>query len=184
VPRLRKLAVEDWEEVQTAELDRAVEGLAHLDLVGFAADGTLVGVGQNMAQNQSAAVHWFDPVTLELVHSIENALAGSPKSNRVHPDGTLLAAGGSDGTVRVWELAERRLVHEFSVGDSEVQGVAFVGERHLAVATNRDGIDVYTLDPDELAELVRGSLTRDLTPTECDRYGLEDACVTLAVAGR
>jgi hypothetical protein len=39
--------------------------------------------------------------------------------------------------------------------------------------------DVYTLDVDELQEIVAGSLTRGFTTTECERYGFGAECPTL-----
>jgi WD40 repeat protein len=184
VNQLRKVAVDGWHDVLAVALDPSVEGFHRLDLAGHVPDGVVLGVGQNRSHANSAAVHWFDAETLEPIHSIENAHDGSPKSYALDPDGTLLATGSSDGYVKVWDVAERRLAHEFPVGDTEVQGVAFVGEHHLAVATNRDGIDVYTLDPEELAELTRASLSRGFTQTECDRYGLEEECATLVASSR
>jgi hypothetical protein len=38
---------------------------------------------------------------------------------------------------------------------------------------------VYTLDVDELQEIVAGSLTRGFTTTECERYGFGVECPTL-----
>jgi WD40 repeat protein len=94
---------------------------------------------------------------------------GTPKSWAMSPDGTRLATGASDGAVKVWDVTHRLLVHELYVGDTQVQGLAFVGDDHLAVAPEAGGVQVYTLDPDELVATARGSLVRGFTPTECAR---------------
>jgi WD40 repeat protein len=178
-PALQVLDTTDFAEVAWTELADDVPGLHHLDLAGWTDDGaTLVGVGQSMQQANATAVHWIDATSLEPVHSIEDAHDGSPKSYGLSPDTTLLATGSSDGWVRVWDLQARELVHEFSLGATQVQGVAFVDDLHLAVATEEGGIAVYTVDVDELLELVRSSLTRGFTLNECERYGFGDTCLT------
>ena len=50
-------------------------------------------------------------------------------------------------------------------------------ERHLLV-TPTDGPDVYvmTVDVDELLEIARSRVTRDLTDEECQTYLHVDAC--------
>jgi WD40 repeat protein len=121
-------------------------------------------------------LHWIDPETLELDHTILGVHDGGPKSTAMSPDDTLVAVGSSDGFVRVWNVMDRQLVHEIYVGATQVQGLTFVDDHHLAVATEFGGLLVYTLDPEELLEIVRGSLTRGFTPTECARYGLEPEC--------
>jgi hypothetical protein len=80
----------------------------------------------------------------------------------------------------VWDVTERGLVHEIYVGDTQVQGLAFVDDRHLAVAPEEGGVRVYTLDADELLEIVRASLTRGFTTTECARFDFGADCPTLA----
>ena len=59
----------------------------------------------------------------------------------------------------------------------EVTNVEFVGERHLLV-TERDGPAAYvmTADVDELLEIARSRVTRELTDEECQTYLHVDAC--------
>ncbi len=64
-------------------------------------------------------------------------------------------------------------------GGREVQGVAFIDDRHLAVTPQGGDLLVMTVDPAELADTVRASLTRTFTATECTTYGI-DPCPTLA----
>ena len=59
--------------------------------------------------------------------------------------------------------------------------MAFVGDRHLAVTPQGGNLLLVTIDPDELLDLVSGSLTRGFNGTECARSGFEaDGSPTLA----
>lgn len=79
---------------------------------------------------------------------------------------------------------ERRPVQEIFVAPTQMQGVASLNGSHLAVAPQTGGVQVFTIDPVELAEVVAGSLTRGFTPVECDRYGFGTDCPTLGGGGR
>jgi WD40 repeat protein/DNA-binding SARP family transcriptional activator len=179
-PMLVALSTDDWEEVRVSSLDPTVDGLGALDLADISADGSvLLASGQPRGEESTGSVHWFDATTLELVHSVERAHEGSTKAIALSPDRRLLATGASDGSVKVWDTSTRRQVHEVSMGDTQVQGLAFVRDRHLAVATERSGLEVVTVDDAELVDLVRRSLQRGFTAAECTRYGFDDACPTL-----
>jgi DNA-binding SARP family transcriptional activator/WD40 repeat protein len=179
-PMLVAFSTDDWEEVLVSTLDPSVDGLGALDLADVSADGSvLLASGQPQGEEATGSVHWFDATTLELVHSVERAHEGSIKALALSPDRRLLATGASDGSVKVWDVDERRQVHEVSMGDTQVQGLAFVADRHLAIGTERSGIEVVTVDEAELLDLVRRSLQRGFTRTECTRYGFGDSCPTL-----
>jgi hypothetical protein len=79
----------------------------------------------------------------------------------------------------VWDVVEHRQVDEIYVGDLEIQGVLFIDEARLAVLPQDGHFQVHTLDRAELVDLVRGSLTRGFTESECQRYGFGGACPTL-----
>ncbi len=70
-------------------------------------------------------------------------------------------------------------MQEIFVAPTQMQGVAFLNDTHLAVAPQTGGVMVYTLDPAELANVVAASLTRGFTRAECDRYGFGTDCPTL-----
>jgi hypothetical protein len=90
-----------------------------------------------------------------------------------------LAIGTSEGFVHVWDIIERRPVQEIFVAPTQMQGVAFLTNTHLAVAPQPGGVQVLTIDPVELADVVSGSLTRGFTKAECERYGFGTNCPTL-----
>ncbi len=126
-----------------------------------------------------SSLHWLDASTLEEQFSLSDVHDASIRSLAMSADRRVLATGSGDGTVRVWDAATGDLVHEIPVGDRLVQGVAFVDDDHLAVAPQGGGLLVFTIDIAELLEIVRGSLTRGLTPSECQTYNFGDDCPTL-----
>jgi WD40 repeat protein len=156
-----------------------VGGHEALDLIGMARDGSWQAVGEG---SRGADLYWFGADTLELVDTIVGAHDGGPKSADLSLRRDRVAVGSSNGMVRVWDVASHQMVHEFAVGNTQV--LAFVDRDHLAVGTERGGLSVYTRNPDELADVVRPSLTRGFSEAECARYELADACVTLAASGR
>ena len=97
----------------------------------------------------------------------------------ISPDLSLVATGGADGSVRVWDAVTGVLVHEIPFGGARIGGVAFVDDRHLAVAFDDGSVRLVTIDGVELLDIVRRSLERGFTESECDRFDLGDDCPTL-----
>ena len=69
---------------------------------------------------------------------------------------------------------------QFSIGDAQVNGLAFVTGTQLAVTPEDGGLLVYTIDNQELLSIMRASLIRGLTEAECERFNFGDTCPTLA----
>jgi hypothetical protein len=154
--------------------------LDNMALAGITPDGRwLLGVGGALFHGGVGQLHWIDRETLQIDHTLSRIHEGTPKSWIMNPDGTHLATGASDGSIKVWDVTARTLVHEIDLGDTQVQGLAFVDGDHLAVSPEAGGIQVHTLlATEELVRLVRSSLTRGFTATECARYDL-DPCPAL-----
>jgi DNA-binding CsgD family transcriptional regulator/WD40 repeat protein len=174
-------STDTWEIIREARLPRDVEGGDRPGLVAYLPDGSaIVGVGGHVAAPQATSLYWLDPETLELTGArYRNGIhEGSIKSVDMSLDGSLVATGSSDGLARVWDARTGALVHEILVGDTQVQGVAFVTDDHLAVTPAEGNLLVYTIEPGELLANVRESLTRSFTDVECSRYEI-DPCPTL-----
>jgi WD40 repeat protein len=170
------LSTDDWSRLERLELPAEVEGAGRIGFAGFLADGTLSAVS-NMAGNGGGWLIRLDAKTFGLLDS-DRAHEGAPKATATSPDGSLVATGASDGVVRVWDGPTGRLVHELAV-EGQAQGVAFLGDDHLAVTPHGGGLLVFTLDRAELVDIVAGSLTRGFTEAECERFGFGDACPSL-----
>jgi WD40 repeat protein len=176
--RLALLSTDTLATVRTGQLDPDVFGVRQLRLIGYGPDGgTILAVGDDKGFG-GAATFAIDAETLQIRRTLADAHLGSPKGYALSPDRSLFATGASDGTLKVWDAASGDLQQQFSIGQRQVQGVAFIDDHTLAVAPREGGLLIFTIDPAELAGALRRSLTRGFTPTECATYGI-DPCPTL-----
>jgi hypothetical protein len=173
--RHRVISTSTWQVTTTGD-----NGGTALGLVGFSSDGSKVLVAAQLMAHTGGSLHWFDVAAQHLALSRSDIHEGSLRSVALSPDGALVATAASDGLVRVWDGATLELVHEVPLGDTQIQGVAFLDDRHLAVTPHDGNLLLVTIEPDELLDIVRRSLTRGFTATECARFGFGDDCPTLA----
>ena len=158
--------VATWKEV----VRQPLEGAWLRNLV-FAPDGrNLVG-----ASDAEANVVVVDTETWEQ-SAVLSGHRGTAKDLDVSPDSRLIASSDSTGLVRIWDLSTGEALQGIPLQE-EVTNVEFVDERHLLV-TPRNWTDalVMTVDVDELLEIARSRVTRDLTDEECQTYLHVDAC--------
>ena len=87
----------------------------------------------------------------------------------ISADGSKIFSRSHDEPLKVWDLETGEKLGEF--GATDRMGAAFHPTKPwLYVALPDDQIGVYTLDTDELMEIARSRLTRDLTDEECQAY--------------
>jgi WD40 repeat protein len=124
-------------------------------------------------------LHWLDPDSLDDVRpSLTQIHDGLFLSFAMSPDRSRAASGSADGFVRIWDVATGRLDHQLSFAGMAVEGVAFVDDRRLGVVLSDGDFRVATVDTEELLEIVRKSVTRGFTDSECERFNF-DPCPTM-----
>jgi class 3 adenylate cyclase/WD40 repeat protein len=174
---LRAYDTADWSQVVEASYED--QGLP-LRFAGYSPDGTVLYAVAGWDGVGGGELHWLDADTLlPLRDPILQISEGAIKAQVLSPDGSLIATGGADGFLRVRETDSGRLVHEVQFPGTEVQGLVFLNDHHVAVGLRSGDVVVVTVDPDELISVVRASLTRGFTEAECARYNFGDDCPTL-----
>jgi WD40 repeat protein len=174
---LLAFSTDTWQISRRSKLDPSIFAARNVGFAGFLPDArTLVGVGGFQAQGGGSLL-LIDLATLTVRES-HPASDGSPKSMAVSPDGKLAVIGASDGLVRVWDLATGTVLHEFQV-KGQAQGVAFEGNDRLVIILQVGTILIMTIDPNELIQVTRASLSRGFTADECARFNFGDQCPTL-----
>ena len=149
-----------------------------IQFVGYSGDGsTIYLVDRPLTADATLVAMDLDDFDVERTRG--GLTDGQVKSSAISPDRSLIATGTADGYVRIWDAETFDLLQEIFVADTQVQGLAFVSDDHLAVAPEDGNILVYTLDVDELISLARQSLSRGFTPEECEKYNFGDDCPTL-----
>jgi WD40 repeat protein len=175
---LETVSTDTWTTVAKNQLDQSIFGLDSMGLVDYARDSSSILAVGGLGGGDGASIIWIDPTTLAATKSIANATIASPKSVALSPDGRTLSTGESDGSVRVWDAVTGQLLQQMQFG-SQAQGVAYMDDTHLLVTPQTGNLLVMTIDPTELVDTVRASVTRPFTATECATYDI-DPCPTLA----
>ncbi|HUG47633.1 MAG TPA: adenylate/guanylate cyclase domain-containing protein [Candidatus Limnocylindria bacterium] len=98
----------------------------------------------------------------------------------VSADGTRVVVLATDGTVSLWDVATRRVVHSLDAinyGLGVVEGwIRFTSDERHVILSDAGMAMVMTVDTDELVRLARERLIRSFTDAECQQYLGLDRC--------
>ena len=138
----------------TGERLGSLDNLSYPACVSFNPAGTLIAVG-------GFTLYLVNPSTREIVRQIERPHQNGGAAPVVFsPSGDILATGGRDGTVKLWQVPDLNLVRTFSVSDPSpyvspseggparaiVNSLAFAHYGHrLAAATKGGSVFVWDL---------------------------------------
>lgn len=172
-PELAVFETEGWSEIARLPID----GAWWWDSL-FTPDGRYL-----YGADIQAGIVRIDTSTWEYVGQPLQGHEGSVRDLAVSNDGSLIASGGGDGFVRLWDTQSGALLQEIPIAlpahDLRVSLVEFLdGDRHLFVVAGENSARIVTIDVDELVRLASARLTRGFTTDECTTYRI-DPCPTL-----
>jgi WD40 repeat protein/energy-coupling factor transporter ATP-binding protein EcfA2 len=174
---VRSISTADWTVERTRDLSGPRENA--LVFFGYSEDGATLFGASGFRGFGGAFLYTFDASTLADVSATQTRLHdGEFLAAAMSADGSLLATGASDGSVRIWESATGQLYHELRFRGHPVLGTTFVDERRLGVVLDDGSFRVVSIDTGQLLDIVRESLTRGFTEAECERFNF-DVCPTL-----
>jgi WD40 repeat protein len=93
----------------------------HVYAVAFSPDGRILACPQRQ-------IEFYDTVTGNKLRTLAGHDGGMTMCLAFSPDGKLLASGGHDNLVRVWEVATGREIHKLAGHTSAVRGVFFASD--------------------------------------------------------
>ena len=97
--------------------------------------------------------------------------AGGIVSVGYSPDGQRIVTGSLDKTAKMWDAETGTELFTLKGHDSEVYSAAYSADGQRIVTASRDGtVQIYTTDMDELLEIAKSRVTRQLTAKEKERY--------------
>jgi WD40 repeat protein len=92
-------------------------------------------------------------------------------------DGTRIATASGDGSIRIWDPTTGQQQLTLSGHAGRVYSVSFSPDGRWLASHGAEGtIRVWALDLDELADIVRHRITRQLSDGECQRYLRDTDC--------
>lgn len=152
-----KRSGEDWHAVFNPRVMRRldvdlVHNLVHQSVVccvRFSADGKYVATGCN----RSAQI--FDVVTGQQVcHLTDNTTNQDGdlyiRSVCFSPNGKFLATGAEDKIIRVWDIATKRILHQFSGHEQDIYSLDFASDgRHIASGSGDRTIRLWDIQENQ-----------------------------------
>jgi WD40 repeat protein len=103
--------------------------------------------------------------------------AANVQAVRFSPDGTLLATGGQDQTIRIWDVSTNRTILTLTGHSGTINSVAFSPDGTRVASASDDGtVRQYDIVTDRLLRIAQSRLTRGLTVAECRQYLHTDTC--------
>lgn len=153
------------EQIDSLETGSVVTSLP----VDFSPSGDLLAVGT-------------DVVTIRDARSLEILGTLSTDSREIrdvafNPDGSLLAAAYLDGDILIWDPYAGEHLYSLEGHEGAAADLDWSDDGGRLVSVGLDGtLRMFAMDPQDLLDVARSTVTRDLTEGECRQYLGDDSC--------
>jgi WD40 repeat protein len=160
-PLLARVAIRDS---TTGRLDRVIPVNQHLGAVAFHPSGSSVAAATFAGTIEVWSVERPERILRIPAHVVVGDLAYSPS-------GRWIATGNEDGSVRIFNAGTGEQGSILRGHDLLVSSVAFSPDGSMLASAGIDGmVRVWALDLDDLIDIARTKVTRELTDDECRQY--------------
>ncbi|MEE9513075.1 MAG: WD40 repeat domain-containing protein, partial [Anaerolineales bacterium] len=138
----------------------------------FAQDGQLqaVGAADGTAYVFRSKLGSTDVSGYRSLHNLTGH-DGSVTGVAFNPEGSILASAGSDGTARLWELDTGDQITTLIDQPVALGGVDMSPDGRYVLTAGEDGmLRIFSAAVEDLIELARSRMSREMTNTECQLY--------------
>ncbi len=147
----------EWKLVRTIGSATAASPLSgRVNTLAFSPDGKTLVTGSGEPSRSGELKQW-DAATGALVQEFKNAHSDTVQSVDFSGDGKLLATGAADRFVKVWTVADAKLVKSFEGHTHQVLGVTIKRDGRIVASAGADNaVKVWSLVTGEVVRTVAG----------------------------
>ena len=147
----------EWKLVRTIGSATAASPLSgRVNTLAFSPDGKTLVTGSGEPSRSGELKQW-DAATGALVQEFKNAHSDTVQSVDFSGDGKLLVSGAADRFVKVWTVADTKLVKAFEGHTHQVLGVTLKRDGRIVASAGADNaVKVWSLVTGEVVRTVAG----------------------------
>lgn len=172
----------EWKLVRTIGSAIGVSPLTgRVNTLAFSPDGKTLVTGSGEPSRSGELKQW-DVKTGALVREFKNAHSDTVQSVAFSGDGSRLASGAADKFVKVWTVADAKLLKSFEGHTHHVLGVSLKRDGRIVVSAGADNsVKVWSLVTGEVVRTIKGF---DKEATSIGHVGVGDQFVATGGDGK